>query len=244
MNTHKKRNAVIAAVAGAALLLGGSTYALWSATADLSGTTIQAGDLALTVDGTTIKVWDVSPDLVSLPDTLTVPYTNAKGDLQDKGRLVLDGATPMVADWTTVPGDQLVAQVPFTVTMVGDNLVARLDVTTLAPDYTDSADQGHTMADYVTITYALFDSAGTLVTEIDPAGAAGNAMTFYYATNPDLTTTADDNSALAIPSGETNFTLAVFVTFDSSSEDQGRDGTQDSITLANSVNLSLTQVRN
>jgi len=56
----KRRNAVIAGVAAAALFMGGSTYALWSSNATITGGEITGGDLNLQAGKLT--AWDVSVD--------------------------------------------------------------------------------------------------------------------------------------------------------------------------------------
>lgn len=71
--------ATIAAFVGVALLVGGGTYAQWSASATVSGSTLSTGSLDLALSGS--PAWaDTSPDVyptqphpISVGDFLTVP---------------------------------------------------------------------------------------------------------------------------------------------------------------------------
>jgi len=120
--SNRRRNAIIAAVAGAALFLGGSTYALWSQTADLEGASIQAGNLNIVAGD--IEVWDVSPDL-----GYVTPAAPGGLSVGKNGALIADPEA-----FRAVPGDAIIMAVPFTITMVGDNLVADLTMTVAEGD--------------------------------------------------------------------------------------------------------------
>lgn len=96
---QNKTKGLIAGVAGIALLTGGSTFALWSAKADLAGGTITSGDLNVT---TSAGTWyDISADRADNPQAIT-----------------------NVANWRMVPGDTAQYTQPFDVTLVGDNMAA------------------------------------------------------------------------------------------------------------------------
>ena len=104
-----KTKGVIAGVAGVALLTGGSTFALWSASADLEGATITNG--ALAVDAGDPMEWvDVSADRADSPHVIDAD------------------------EWRMVPGDVAQGTQELTVTMTGDNLVANLSVDTTDVD--------------------------------------------------------------------------------------------------------------
>ncbi|ADG75525.1 conserved hypothetical protein [Cellulomonas flavigena DSM 20109] len=95
---QNKTKGLIAGVAGIALLTGGSTFALWSSSATMSGDSILNGDLAVTAGP---GVWqDVSADRNDKPHTITP------------------------ATFKMVPGDTVTYTQPFDVTLVGDNLAA------------------------------------------------------------------------------------------------------------------------
>lgn len=113
----KRRGGVLWVAAGAtALLVGGSTFALWSATDTFTGGTITAGDLNL-VQLEDTSFWDVSNDRVDA--TATVGAT----DGSQLGHAIAD-----VATWRIAPGDKLAASFEATATLAGDNLVARVGI--------------------------------------------------------------------------------------------------------------------
>ena len=97
---------VIAGIAGLALLSGGTTFALWSGNATLTGATIKNGDLAVTAT--------------------SITWVDASAVSQHPGATVDLGA------WLMVPGDTLVGTTTITTTVKGDNLLAQLGVETTA----------------------------------------------------------------------------------------------------------------
>lgn len=105
--SSKRTAAIIAIAAGAVLLLGGGgTLAYWSTTATLGGGTVVSGDLDLQPVGA--SSWTLTPE---------------------------GGTATPVTDLSTidiVPGDTLTLTGDFTITLVGDNLVADLAVADLA----------------------------------------------------------------------------------------------------------------
>ncbi|MBO0899659.1 alternate-type signal peptide domain-containing protein [Cellulomonas sp. zg-ZUI22] len=100
---------VVAGVAGVALLAGGTTFALWSDSADVAGGTITNGKLD--VEASALAWVDASPDRA------------------DKGHAISNLTT-----WRMVPGDVVEGTSEIDVTLVGDNLVAELGVDTTASD--------------------------------------------------------------------------------------------------------------
>ncbi|MBO0923061.1 alternate-type signal peptide domain-containing protein [Cellulomonas sp. zg-ZUI199] len=98
---------VVAGVAGVALLAGGTTFALWSDSADVAGGTITNGKLD--VEASALAWVDASPDRA------------------DKGHAISNLTT-----WRMVPGDVVEGTSEIDVTLVGDNLVAELGVDTTA----------------------------------------------------------------------------------------------------------------
>ncbi|KXC07135.1 alternate-type signal peptide domain-containing protein [Microbacterium hominis] len=111
----KRRRGLIWVAAGAAALLaGGSTFALWSASDTFSGGTITAGDLNIAQLHDT-SFWDVSND--RLDATEIVGAT----DGSQPGHSITD-----IDSWRIAPGDKMAASFETTVTLDGDNLVARV----------------------------------------------------------------------------------------------------------------------
>lgn len=111
---RRRRGAIWVAAGAAALLMGGSTFALWSASDTFSGGTITAGDLNIAQLQDT-SFWDVSNDRADA--TAVVGST----DGSQKGHLIAD-----IDTWRIAPGDKLAASFETTVTLEGDNLVARV----------------------------------------------------------------------------------------------------------------------
>ncbi|MCL1899205.1 MAG: SipW-dependent-type signal peptide-containing protein, partial [Promicromonosporaceae bacterium] len=141
---ERRRRKGLAWLAGstAALLalVGGGTFALWSASDDFTGGTIIAGDLNIVLDDE--SWWDTSPDRTD-GDT-RVPGAPAPGaeirlpagmvPVQDlfTGHEVTD-----LNQWRMVPGDTVLRVINTTVTLSGDNLIAGLylDIEDLDPEW-------------------------------------------------------------------------------------------------------------
>jgi alternate signal-mediated exported protein len=154
----KRRNSIIAAVAGAALLVGGSTYALWSATASIDGGTITAGDLDL--EAGTLSAWDVSEDRTDIDSDGVA--TAASSD-PEFAAVTLAGLSGHLIDsldtWRMVPGDTVALLFPYKITLVGDNLVAALEmpgVDTLIGTTTDFFNNAANLV----LEYQIFDADG------------------------------------------------------------------------------------
>lgn len=102
---NRRTKGIIAIGAGAALLLGGSTFALWTAQSDIAAGAITAGNLDVAVaDGTWNDVSSAAPV-----------------------------AIPALADFRMVPGDVIEGEFPVDVAALGDNFLADLTVGFTAP---------------------------------------------------------------------------------------------------------------
>lgn len=164
------KGAIALAAAGALLLGGAGTYALWSDSVTLDGGSINAGQLDLSVIGS--GAW------ADISSGTPVPITD-------------------IADFLIVPGDVLTYSVSAEVRAVGDNLEATLaadpasitsddellgdiDITTdVSIDGTDvtvitEANDEDTVDVVVTFT---FDAASTNVTQTDAINLAEFALT-------------------------------------------------------------------
>lgn len=104
---NRRTKGLIAIGAGAALLIGGSTFALWTAQSDIAAGTITAGNLDVAVAAGTWS--DVSAEHAT-------PV-----------------AIPALADFRLVPGDVIEGEFPVDVAALGDNLVADLTVGFASP---------------------------------------------------------------------------------------------------------------
>src|SRR5262245_31002210 len=117
---RKRRRGLLWLAGGtAAVLLSGSTFALWSASDTFTGGTITAGDLNLVKSADT-SFYDVSADRKDA--TTTVPGT----DGSQKGHTI----TPDT--WRIVPGDKVAASFSSDVTLEGDILVGKLSIAGLS----------------------------------------------------------------------------------------------------------------
>lgn len=105
---NKKTTGLVAGAAGAALLLGGATFALWSDSDPVAGGTITAGNLD--VEATQPEWLDVSQD-----------RTDA-GHVIDLERFRI------------IPGDTIRGTFGFKAALEGDNMVAELSLADLAAD--------------------------------------------------------------------------------------------------------------
>jgi alternate signal-mediated exported protein len=128
-NTRSRRiKGLIAGAAGAALLLGGTTFALWSDSDSFGGASvIKAGNLDLDLGAPSI--WDISTSGETWNGT-------ARGDQQTTIPGIPGGLKghriDNPGDYAVSPADTDLAVYPFEVTLVGDNLVAKLSLTTTA----------------------------------------------------------------------------------------------------------------
>ncbi|MCL1923533.1 MAG: alternate-type signal peptide domain-containing protein [Propionibacteriaceae bacterium] len=219
--TTKRRNAIIAALAGVALLLGGSTFALWSVQANLSGGTITAGNMDITPGET--AVYDVSTDRIDLTDTISVtvePGVSVDLTGAPKGELIAD-----LASWRIVPGDTVAMVFPFELSLVGDNLVAALTIPgtdTLLGASTFSAVAG----EGIRVEYQVFEADGTPQAARAAIPATDIAAGYF-----------DTSSHEAV------VTLVLYVTFDSISDDQGTASMDAVAELAETLTATLEQVR-
>ncbi|OAV63082.1 alternate-type signal peptide domain-containing protein [Enteractinococcus helveticum] len=99
----KTTKGFLAGAAGLGLLLGGSTFALWSDSADLDDQRIRSGNLEVKVNEVNWR--DISPDRT------------------DKGR---NGHEINLERFRIIPGDKIQARYPIKVALEGENMVAQL----------------------------------------------------------------------------------------------------------------------
>ncbi|MDR0489334.1 MAG: hypothetical protein LBG99_08105 [Propionibacteriaceae bacterium] len=227
--SHKKRNAVIIGIAGAALLMGGSTYALWSVQGDITGVDIVAGSMNLEVNPTSYA--DVSED-ISHTGLVTVEGVTA-GFIELES---LEGTSASDLDeWLIVPGDTIAITFPYQVTLKGDNLVAAL-TTTFSTDGTSSAAFSDSLKN-LKFEYQLFNGDGSKVT--DRATLVNEAVLYFdSAQNPTAGTT---ETVTTVHNDIAEGVVVVYVTFDYATSDKvDMDAILD---FADSVTMELEQVR-
>ncbi|MDR2897073.1 MAG: SipW-dependent-type signal peptide-containing protein [Propionibacteriaceae bacterium] len=256
-----RRNAIIATVAGVALLASGGTYALWTATANIDGGTITTGNLNLTAG--TSNVWDVSADRSDVGNVTTAAQaagadtpaftattlTAFTGEPALQGHLI-DNLADSVAstDWKMVPGDTVALVYPFEVELAGDNLVASLSFpmgTALMGTTTPALNA----ATDITYAYQMFDGTGKALSvrkDVKDASAASFVASYFQATpfGQDAGTADGDIPIIGTESAAGNtaqMTLALYVTFD---KDVTEKVDQDTVlAMADNLQATLSQVR-
>jgi alternate signal-mediated exported protein len=221
----RRRKGIIAGVAGAAMLLTGSTFALWSAgdSFNTSGT-ITSGTMSIAADNAGVVAYDVSEDRTNVDGGDTLAATGKEGH-------VIDLATALI-----VPGDTIAITYPFGVEMAGDNLVAELKGT--FADMT-AAD---TLADEVELEYAVLTTASDETKTASAAASldiAGGTVDFGYVANEDNEDAGKDD-VVALKNGTSNLRVVLYVTF----KDTVANGDlMDSIFSLQNLDITMTQVR-
>ncbi|MCL2422470.1 MAG: alternate-type signal peptide domain-containing protein [Micrococcales bacterium] len=215
---ERRRRFPVPLVAGvaAAVLIGGSTFALWSVSQSLDGGTITAGDLDLTLASTGPDYYDVSDDRADA-EALTI------GDIDGLVGHAIDAST-----WRMVPGDTVAVVYEVEVTLEGDNMIGALSV-----DVEDAALLIPEM-DYAVEVY-LADG-----TQLDVATDG-----VVYLAAPETGQGGDPDAEATTPvhamaTNSETLTVVVFGTFDPDTSD--RDSVTVTETLAG-VSISLKQVR-
>lgn len=163
---QKKTTGVIAGVAGAALLMGGTTFALWSDSADAPGGQITAGNLDVALVGD--PAWqDVSADRTDNPHPIDL------------------------STFRIVPGDTIEGSYAVDLALEGDNMVANLALVGggVSGDLAAGLiDVSYTVEDATGAVVATGDSTGV---DLDLASADNSNNVAALATAP----AALDNAA-------------------------------------------------
>jgi len=113
----KKTTGIIAGAAGAALLMGGGTFALWSDSAEVPDTTITSGNLAVDVVATGC---DVAEDIGGEAPTGTWHWIDTSSDRTDSPHWI------NANDFRIVPGDTVEGLIGLDLALEGENIVAQL----------------------------------------------------------------------------------------------------------------------
>ncbi|MCL2468159.1 MAG: alternate-type signal peptide domain-containing protein [Micrococcales bacterium] len=211
---HRRRGLLLALV-GAALLFGGSTFALWAANDSLTGGTVTAGDLDLVrLDDTAF--YDVSADRKDAGATL--PGT----DGSQKGHVIDD-----VADWRIVPGDKVAAVFSARVTLEGDNMVAELSIAGL--------EETLSKASLLTWTYEVYEDETLLFSEEKLADGTLLHLSAVADGQDDGLEDADGTTVYAMEATSVDFTVVVYGEFDPEAGDAAKDDVD-----ANGVYLDMS----
>lgn len=188
---RRRRRGLAWVAGGAALLLGGSTFALWSASDTFAGGTITAGDLNL-VQTRDTTFWDVSGDRTDA--TATVPGTDGSqlGHSLDPA----DAST-----WRIVPGDKVAATFSANVTLEGDNLVGLLSL--------DGLDERTAGISGLSYSYEVYQ-AGRLVVQETALPATADAPLLYLSAPGTGQADGGEDATIAGPAGGAAAATAVF----------------------------------
>lgn len=216
---------ILAGVAGGLLLMGGTTFALWSANDVQAGGTITNGNLDVAAAGAT-TYWDVSPDRTDVTAAAT-PVT------------ALDAHS--IADITAysiVPGDVLEANYGFSVALDGDNLVGDLNLSFAGGAAPPTGVTFTAQAYY--LNGATWTAVGTPVV-VSPGGATFS-LGYFQAANqlngaldPSIPVITD-----TVTSATPNVTVVVTATFDAATTGQT---SVLATTALGDVTATLNQVR-
>ena len=214
-----KTKGVIAGLAGLALLSGGTTFALWSDSDSIPGGTITNGELG--VSATSVGWFDVSPDRTDVTVAAT-PVTE------------LDGHTVDLQTWRMVPGDVAEGTYGLDVTLVGDNLVANLDIT--------SSGGTASLPEDLLVSYRVFDAGRNAVAS---GVLDGPATLRFAAPRTGQAAGTPVNAGTVVVDGMTAADLFVVVTADWSAEASGTTAasTMNAATALKNLAVSLQQDR-
>jgi len=146
---QKRRNAVIAAALGAALLIGGGTYAVWYESVTVDGGSVTAGNLE--IKDPTLATYDVlgydttEYESIKVGDDITLPIS---------GKEIAN-----LANWRIVPGDTVALVFSYDILLEGDNLKADLMIQakdSITSTFTDGN---------IVLHYQVFDKNGVAMGE-------------------------------------------------------------------------------
>ncbi|MDR1791631.1 MAG: hypothetical protein LBR20_08310 [Propionibacteriaceae bacterium] len=256
MNNSKntKAKGLIVGLAGAVLLMGGSTYALWSAEGTSEGGAITAGAMTISTDVAS-GIYDVSTDRKDSVQSGTGTDLSSLTALSScLPSTTYYGHTTAAGSWNIVPGDSVMQVFPFKATMKGDNLVAKLTA-----DFASLAITQETR-NSISGTIKVF-MGGEEVSSVDLVDALSTTSTnlgFFQAASQDYGT--DDGKLPKLPETATNpnMCVAISLTWDSASTSQAssaagtlgdtevkgsKDMSADIVKIANGLKVSLVQSR-
>ncbi|MCL2424263.1 MAG: alternate-type signal peptide domain-containing protein [Micrococcales bacterium] len=219
----RRRGLLWVGAAAAALLVGGSTFALWSA------------EVPFGADGQIVS-GDLNMEKVGSDDTtfydVSEHRTDANTELLPGIASSPKGHKVDLTTWQMVPGDTIAAVFPVTVTLEGDNMVAKLSVDTSGVTGTGSLP--------IDWTYGVYRADGTQAFPTGPLPADGVAL---YLAAEDVNGPDDslDSKVEVVTKGVNDtFTVVVYGTFDESTPN--RDHVLSAAQLAG-IALKLEQVR-
>jgi alternate signal-mediated exported protein len=241
---NTKVKGLLVGLAGAALLLGGSTYALWSAEDTQNGGAIVAGDLGLTKVSTT-GLYDVSTDRLDSSTDLSTLASCLPAS-------TYTGHAAEVGSWNIVPGDSVVQVLGYKAHLKGDNLVAKMTV-----DF-DDLTLTQTTGTAVTGNVKVYvDGTAAYTADISNMLTKPGTQTLGFFQAPTQNSGTDDGTLVKLPDTaptDANVCVALELTWDAASTGKAANkntgavtGTQDVgadiAKFADGVKVSLIQSR-
>lgn len=219
----KRRKGLVWVAGGAALLLGGSTFALWSASDSFAGGSVTAGDLNLVaIEDTTF--WDVSADRADATEVVTGT------DGSQPGHAIEDSGT-----WRIVPGDKVAAAFSAEATLEGDNLVGQLTL--------GGFGENSLVNEQMSWTYEVY-LGGELLAPEAVLPTDGETPLMYLAApragQDDGLPDADGTTVLQMDDTTQEISVVVYGAFDAETPDREEVTVTDSLA---DLTLALTQVR-
>lgn len=216
MAVSNKFRALVAGGIGAALLAGGTTYALWDAQSTVNAGTITNGDL--NIAATSGGWYDISADRT---DKAAIPrWAGDQGHAVD------------LATWRAVPGDTALGLYDIDGLLEGDNMVAQLNVR-----LADGSPLPTAPTTGMTLQYALVKADGSPLSGTTPTWTNDVAnIKFASADNPLKGSLPTLNASI----GAAEYRVAVRASFAASTTD--RDFVQAKTVLGN-LTFDLSQTR-
>jgi alternate signal-mediated exported protein len=221
----RRRKAIIAAICGGALLLGGSTFALWTQSASLSAGNINTGKFNVRVLENKIEAYDVSEDR---PHGKW--FSHAVNDVPGRPGDPID-----VKKFGMVPGDHVMISFLLDVTLDGENLLAKLsaDFSGLFAD---------DMSEFVDLeVHALVYESGENYRE-NPLDLGADKVDLGYFASPDLLDADGERYPGGIWYVDDRPELRIIVSATFKGDVDAAQGVDSTIDLGGAV-FNLTQVR-
>lgn len=235
---NNKTKGIAAGAAGVALLLGGTTFALWSDSEEIPGGVITSGNLD--VAACSADWFDISADRTALAGhDDTTPITG-----------ITTAHAIDIATWRMVPEDEIEGNLGIQVALEGDNLVAQLDV-----EFNDAAAGFAELAATSSFTtsydvyaknaagaWVLVKEDGVVGLPIDLLLQAPNAGQADGVDDPGIpvVTLTELPATACTELGEANIAVVVTADFDAFNQD---DVQTDLVDLGEFITVTLDQVR-
>jgi alternate signal-mediated exported protein len=206
-NKVRRRKAVVAAACGFALLLGGSTFALWSDSFDLEARKISTGTFDLTnMSAEYFTAYDITPHRGNKPTNVIEGLPT--GASAYYGHEIPSGTgDEKLTTFGMVPGDKILLRYKMQVTLKGDNLVADLK-SDIEEVFGNSGEPTGAELAGMNVGYEVFAGASEVgATKLNSPDADGAIGTFAAANVVDQVDVKDQNKIDYVVPSDTNLAL-------------------------------------